>query len=817
MFKIIALILILFCQLSISLNSQELILNSPYNSANELTKSRNAFNREKWFYEQRIYPFDKLPDNCLQKSYDSKIQMRLQNGVQNPPELPWRSIGPNPGFYFNYNNISGRCVSVKYDPMHQNIVYIGGANGGLWKSINYGNNFSPLTDKEVSLSTGSICFDPFNTDIIYAGTGEANYSGDSYYGSGILKSTDGGITWVNYTEGLPTLTYCSRIVVHPVHNNRVYAAMGLSGLYWSTNYGATWSLHVTGKCDDIVFEPSGVNSYIVGTGSGYRKSSDGGVTYLPAGGLTMGNRNHIAICRNSPNVLYFTTFNVSTISVFKSTNSGANFNQVSSSQDFNGIQAWYDFYIHCDPADPNIAYLGSIDIWRTTNGGNNFINITGSYSGGIVHPDQHNLDFNPANPSEIMAVNDGGVWKSTNRGNNWINLNSSLVLTQFYRIASNPSNALQVIGGTQDNGIQKTSGAKTWSGVLDGDGCEVCYHTQNNSIVLSENPYNFLVKSTDGGNNWVSATNGIYGPGTWIAPILSHPTLPGVFYTAREVVFKSTNWGSDWFPISTGTSGAIREMAICKSNPNVMYVSSGVYIFRSTNGGVNFESVTSGLQNRFISSINIHPDSANVVVLTYSGFGTGKVYKTTNAGSIWMNISGNLPDSPVNDLLIYHPNVPTGIYYAAMDIGVFYTENFGSNWIELADSLPNSAAMSLDYNLQANMIRVATHGRGVWEIGEPIGIINYSNEIPKEYMLSQNYPNPFNPETIIKYDIVKSGYVKLAVYDILGRELKSIVKQNQQAGTYTVQFDGSGLSSGVYFYKLQTEDYTETRKMIITK
>ncbi|HMQ80209.1 MAG TPA: T9SS type A sorting domain-containing protein, partial [Ignavibacteria bacterium] len=346
---------------------------------------------------------------------------------------------------------------------------------------------------------------------------------------------------------------------------------------------------------------------------------------------------------------------------------------------------------------------------------------------------------------------------------------------------------------------------------------EVCFQNQNPNYILAERQYNGILRSTDGGTSWNISADGLSGAAAWIAPVISHPTSPGVFYTAREKVFKSTNWGANWVPISSGTSGVIREMSICRSNPSVMYVSSGQLIFKSVDGGSTFLSTTTGLQNRTISSVHIHPDSANVVLLTYSGFGTGKVYKTTNGGSVWNNISGVLPDSPVNDLLIYYPGMASSIYYCAMDAGVFYSDNYGADWIELADSLPNTVAMHLDYHQSTNIVRVATHGRGVWEIGIPIGIINYNNEVPKEYSLKQNYPNPFNPVTFIEYSIVKDGFVNLTVYDILGREVETIIDLDQKPGTYKVQFDAAKLSSGIYFYTLSANQYIQTRKMIVTK
>ncbi len=807
--------------------SQDMLIpDNPYNRAGNNISRSNSFNREKWFYEQRMYPYNYLPEDAYSGAFDQRSKMRRQLGFAFDNNVTWTSIGPTPGFHPIYSQVSGRVTTVKYDPVNPSVIYIGAAFGGVWKSTNSGLNWISLTDNEVSLSSGSIAIDPLNTGIIYYGTGEANYFTTScYYGRGILKSTDGGVSWTNYTDGLPSLTYCSRIVIRPGNPSQVFAAMGTSGLYKSTNSGINWVQILSGRCDDIIFSPSGLNAYITGSGTGYRISTDGGVTFNSNSSLTMGIRNQIAICRSVPSVLYASVHSDSSIYVFKSTNSGLNFSQVAPGTNFNGSQAWYDFYIHVNPYDANYAYVGSIDLWRTSNGGISFENITNAYSGGVVHVDHHNMDFNPVNPDELTCVNDGGVWKSTNRGTNWINMNASLTLTQFYRIAADPQNANHVIGGTQDNGTQRTLGTLNWSAVITSDGGDVCFQLQNPQYILGETQFNGIRRSTNGGTTWQSAVSGLTGTGAWIAPLISHPTTQGVFYTARQQVFITTNWGVTWAPISSGTANTLHEMAISSSNPNIIYISSAINLYKSTNGGNTFISVASGLPNRVITSIGVHPDSSNVAVVSFSGFGTGKIFKTTNGASSWVNISGNLPDSPANDVLIYYPGTSTSILYAAMDIGVFFTDNYGITWSELTGGLPNTVAMHLDYNLATNKLRVGTHGRGVWETANPVGIINYNNEIPLNFNLSQNYPNPFNTVTNIKYQVLKNSFVKLAIYDIMGREIKVIVNRIQNAGSYIIQYDGSKQSSGTYFYRLSVSDvsasprmsFTDTKKMILLK
>jgi photosystem II stability/assembly factor-like uncharacterized protein len=808
----------LFLLTSAACLSQDLYIpNNPYDNADEYTKKSAAFQREKWFYEQRMYPNNFIPEGAYRKALEQRDALRASKGFYFPNIITWNNVGPTPGYYFSYGNISGRVPTIKYNPTNPNIIYLGAAFGGVWKSTNGGTTWANMSDYEASLSSGALAIDPTNTNIIYYGTGEATYSGASYYGRGLLKSTNGGLSWVNYTSGLPSSTYCSRIVIRPNHPSEIFGAFGTSGLYKSTNSGVNWTSLVSGRCDDIIFKSSGDTAYIAGSGTGYMISTNGGLTFTANTALTMSTRNHIAFCKSSPNVMYAAIYGSSNVNVFKSINSGLNYTQVVTNLTGGG-QAWYDFFMHCSPFDPNLAYVGAIDVWRTTNGGVNFINITNAYGAGTVHPDQHNMDFHPTNPNEIICSNDGGVWKSTTQGTTWINLNQSLTITQFYWMASDPTFATHLIGGTQDNGTQQTYANINWTAAFGGDGGVACFHIKNANYVLGETQNNGLMKSFDNGASWTNATTGLTGSGAWVAPIICHPDSVEIFYTARQQVFKTVNMGSSWTPISSGTSGTISQMDISRTSANIMYASSGSALYKSTDRGYTFASSSSGLPGKSISSIHIHPDSAKVAIVTYSGFGAGKIYKTIDGGASWTNISGDLPDSPVNDGMIYHPGFNTSYYLVAMDIGVFMSSNRGVNWIELANGLPNTVAMRLDYNQLGNKIILGTHGRGTYQItGSLINIVNYNNEIPKEYMLLQNYPNPFNPNTRIKFAIVNKGFTRLEVYDMLGKKINTLIEKALDAGTYEVNFDGSNLSSGIYYYKLTTQDYSDAKKMILMK
>lgn len=702
--------------------SDPLLENSIYTEAPEEIRQTKPFMREWWFYEQRSYPNDIIPENAYMNSLNERDQLRLLNGKENIPTINWVSLGPTPGAYFGYGNISSRVVTGTYDPNNANIIYIGPANGGVWKSTDGGTNWTPLTDQEVSMAMGSIVVDPNNSNIIYAGTGEATYSGASYYGRGLLKSTDGGNSWTNYTTGLPTSTYFSRLVIQPGNSQYLLAALGNAGLYRSTNGGVSWNALLGGRCDDVVYTSSGDTAFAVGSGVGLRRSIDGGVTFSSFGtGLINSNRTHFDLCKSNPAFMYAAVYGGSLVRIYKSTNYGANWSELSTTSNFKSLdhQAWYDLYCRVNPQNPNKAYVGTIDVFRSTDG-TNFSNITNGYAGGSVHVDQHFLFFHPTDENTFIVCNDGGIWKTTNNGSSFTNMNQNLTLTQFYRIKASPFTPSRILGGTQDNGTQQTFAALNWAAAYGGDGGEVSFNLSDSNYILGETQYNGVFRTTNGGVTWNSAQSGLSGGenAAWVGPIEVHPTTSGTFYTARQRVYRSTNNGGSWTAISGNINGSssVRELTISKSNPSIMFATSGSQVFKSTDAGATWSNVTSGLPNRTITTVEVHPTNSSLVFLTFSGFGTDKVYKSTNGGSSWSSIDGPLPDSPVNDIYIAtdNPGMPN-TYFVATDIGVFITEDDGANWTEVTNGLPNTVIIHLDYSPSNKMLRAGTHGRGVYE------------------------------------------------------------------------------------------------------
>ena len=430
----------------------------------------------KWFYNQRA-DHNKLPSNAygnaVNKTNVMKANTAGKNGISTNsfittaiPSNTWTSVGPSPIDAGGGNFYSGRISSLALDPAHAGTIYLGAAQGGVWKSTDSGNTWTPLTDNQVSLATGSVAVD--SSGNVYVGTGEGNLSCDSYYGAGILKSTDGGTTWTRLgsaTFGSSTIT---KIIINETNPNIILASTNsgvtdsgtnacnliptgsILGIYRSTNGGSNWSLvkPLSMGVDDMVIDPT--NSQIVyaaAESDTIYKSTDGGLTWNSLTIPVSPGRIALGITAQ-PQVTLFAAMDSNPDAVlYQSTTGGISWTAVSvPNGPFGGSwcnpQCWYDIFIAPDPTNANILYLGGLDLYRSTNGGTSWTDM-GGYSGN-THPDQHAFAFDPASHSHIYSGNDGGIWSATSGdtctpSSCWTQKNTGLTITQFQSIASHPS------------------------------------------------------------------------------------------------------------------------------------------------------------------------------------------------------------------------------------------------------------------------------------------------------------------------------------------------------------------------------------------
>ena len=266
-------------------------------------------------------------------------------------------------------------------------------------------------------------------------------------------------------------------------------------------------------------------------------------------------------------------------------------------------------------------------------------------------------------------------------------------------------------------------------------------------------------------------------------------------------------------------------MEVSYQTSEKVYVATAPYettrgnIFRTIDGGTSYTNITGILPDRFPSDIAVDPFNDNIVYVTFYGFASGHIFKSTDSGDSWSDISDNLPDIPTPAVIVDPNN--TDHVYVGTDVGVFVSITGGSNWQDFSDGLPDVVqAMDLNYTTVNNVIRVMTHGNGAYER-------KFLSQIPSDsedelitvtgFKLEQNFPNPFNPTTNFEFRISNRGFVSLKIYDVIGNEITTLVNQEMSAGIHNLEFDGTGLPSGTYFYRLEAGNYVETKKMVLLK
>ncbi len=801
-----------------------------------------------WFERQRAFPFDEIPDG----EYVKSIEYTKQNiPKSNSFTANWTLAGPI--------NIEGRITTIAIHPTNPQIVYTGLANGGVWKSTNFCQSWVSVFDNQNTSSIGWLAINPLNPQEIYCGTGESNSLRSYYPGTGMYKSTDGGNSWQSI--GLTNSYSIGRVVINPSDPQIVYAAALGSlrrrtterGIYKTTNGGLNWNqmLYVADSVGaiDVILDPTNPNKVFAAMWERLRRedyikyggprtalylSTNAGQNWsvvtggFPSNDATLG-RISLDLCSSNPNIIYALTAYASGSSrgLYKSTDGGTNWTLINSSVAGSSTYAYFNRICTVSPVDANILFCGGLNMERSINGGTGFSTI------GAEHVDQHAVTFAPSNSNYVVVGNDGGIDYSTNGGSSW-QYSYTLPVTQFYAGDVSYQNPNVILGGTQDNSCIMTTGSLTWNTVTGGDGFYCLIDYQNQQYMYASSQNGGLMRSTNGGSSFTSATSGLDLAYTnWSTPWVLDKNNPSILYCGTYKIHKSTNRAVSWTAISPDLAnghvvnlGTITTVDVSKSNPNVVYCGTDdANVWVTQNGGTNWTKINSGLPYRWVTRVTIHPDSANICYVSLSGYkvdSTGShIFRTINYGASWTSIKGNLPDAPVNDIIIDPDRTST--LYIGTDIGVMTTTNLGVNWTSLGTGFPTYVPVhDLTYHRPTGKLIAWTHGRSALSIIiPPPTSIGNNIELIAGYRLYQNYPNPFNPVTKIKFDLPLrrgvGGMTTLKIFDIIGREIKILVNEQLQPGTYEVAFDGSNLPSGVYFYKLSIGNYTETKKMLMIK
>lgn len=777
--------------------------------------------RERWFYEQRAYPQGFIPADARLKALRRLEEMeraeatkggngQVLGAVPPPPAngTTWTSIGPQPVRTPFWGNVSGRLSAVAVHPTNPDIVYVGGAQGGVWKSTDAGATWTALGDREVSLAIGAIAIDPANPNTVYVGTGEQTNSSASYYGAGILKSVDGGSTWTQLGQAvfagpfnpgsLGGGSQISSLAIHPANPNIILAGVRIvpfvsdggssSGVYCSNDAGLTWMNVLPGAAgSEVVFDVQspGIAYAALGSTSG---DSDNGVYKTTSAGLSCAQqagtwlradtgasrlptasvgRIEIAIAPSTTGpsaVLYASIENFLTdgiLGIFRSADAGINWNQLFSAPNHCTPQCWYDHVIRVHPTNANVVFAGGSAVadylTRTTDGGVSWIRSVSGTNAVVPHVDIQSMAFVslPGGGARLYMGNDGGIWRTDLASSadppNWINLNgdgtnpgTALSLSQYYPGHSiDPSNLTIGYGGTQDNGTQKFTNDFTWQFLLVcGDGGFTAIDPDSPTTIYAACQRIDVNKSTNAGTSFQAADNGITPGerGAFIPPLVIDPNPSFAPFTTRPLYFgtfriwQTLDGATNWSAISpdlTSGIGTIRAIAIAPSDSRVVYAgTSDGRIQRTLNAELGPAAAwtnltTNDLPTRLVTWLAVNSTDPNVAYAAFSGFSgfsdsKGHVFKTTNGGASWTDISSApisstpLPNTPAN-VLILDPDVP-GTIYIGTDVGVFVSANDGVNWSPLMTGLPRVTVLGLALHRPTRTLRAGTHGRGMWDL-----------------------------------------------------------------------------------------------------
>jgi photosystem II stability/assembly factor-like uncharacterized protein len=807
-----------------------------------------------WYYAQRAYPNETIDHNAYLEAAH-QAQAFKNKTLKTRSAVNWVLAGPI--------NSGGRITSLAVHPSNPQTIYVGAAAGGIFKSTNAGTSWTPTFDEALTLAIGDVAVAPSNPQIVYVGTGEANGGGGStnYDGVGVYKSLNGGSTWQHL--GPTGIGSIGKVAIDPKNPNRVFvAAMGYlyapnskRGVYRTTNGGSSWEkvLYLTDStgCIDIAIHPTKPDTVYAamwerirrpssrdygGFTCGIFRSVNGGQTWvkmqtgLPTFDI---GRIGITISPKDPSVLYaiYADESGDYVGTYRSNNNGESWAKLDPNNNLQYMYAgfgWWFGKIYADPTDVNMVYALGVESYRSVNGGQTWQTFTK-----LNHVDHHAMWINPNDNTQILDGNDGGLYNTKDFGDNWI-FQNNLPISQFYTCEIDEQNPLKLYGGAQDIGTWRSTNAAldNWLRIFSGDGFYCLVNPLDNRYVYAESQFGNLGRSTDGGESFGYALSGIdrLDRKNWQVPVVFSPVNPSTLYLGTSRVYRSTDNAATWQAISTdltrgfgGTAGivfgTITSISVSPKNPQIIYVGTDDGLVSVTSdGGLNWRKITNGLPNRWITHVEADPFDVNTAYVTLSGFKWNEyqphVLKTTNLGETWEDISANLPQAPVNDI-VPDPSVK-GTLYVATDMGVFVTSSDdGTFWTLLGTGMPLSPVTDLRFHRATRKLVAATFGRSMYYTNLP-AVVSATQDIDKIVSNLSISPSPLTSHAIIDFNLTKQSALQLDIVDISGRVIKTILKGSYTEGAYQQSLSRQDLgSSGIYLCRLTVSNKVKTMKFMV--
>ena len=738
--------------------------------------------------------------------------------------LHWRQIGPA--------SMSGRISDIAVYEPNTNIWYVGTAHGGVWKTVNNGTTFEAQFQDHGLMSIGDIAVSQSNQDLVYVGSGESNNRQSTSWGDGIYKSTDGGKSYTNIglksSKHINRIVIDPRDndVVWVAATGPLFGPGGERGIFKTTDGGKTWKQTLKVDDDtganDLVIDPTDdkilyASSYQRrrtsccmnggGPGSGIWKSTDGGETWtrlkngLPEGAL---GRIGLDVYRKRPNILYAivegpaagrgggqgapapqagrgaaeeapgqagrgrglaTGVNANAIGLYRSDDGGATWRKVNN----NNPRPMYFSQVRIDPNDPDVIFMGGVDLQMSTDGGKTVNTAAAS----VIHSDHHAIWINPHNSNHVIIGNDGGLAQSWDQAKTWVFI-PNLPVGLFYHVSVDMSSPYNICGGMQDNydwcGPSQVRGAAGianhhWATIQGGDGFVVLQDPKDNRIIYSESQDGNVVRADRVTGETISIRP-VAPQGQpayryhWDTPIVISPHDSAVVYIGGNKVFRAPDRGLTFSAISpdltTGEDsdrdqivtmglkgsditiakndgivayGTIVALAESPKTAGVLYAGTDDGRLQVTkDGGKNWTDVYQKLPNApkgaFVSRVTPSRFDAGTVYVTIDNHRLNDyetyIYTSKDFGQTWSSLNGNLKSEVIKTITEDRKNAD--LLYAGAETGLFVSTDRGANWIRPKWNLPTVRVDEIVIHPRDNAMVLATHGRAIWVLDhvEPI-------------------------------------------------------------------------------------------------
>lgn len=741
---------------------------------------------------------------------EKALEKRSAEGLDGPL-LAWTPLGPAPipagQTTGRADPVSGRTTAIAVNPTNPNIVFVGTAQGGLYRTLDAGATWTPLMDNAQSLAIGAVAIAPSDPTTVYVGTGESTQCGSGcFIGVGVYRIDNANTSPVvsgpfnhdGSNADVLSGRAISEILVDPIDKNTIFVGTtsgiagigsnttGLTlptrGVYRSSNAASgapifTSIFNINRNVTDLAMDPADHNRIYAGViGDGF---SVGAGVFTSANALdpspsftqvltqsvnpsaSQGRIELSAVNVSGVTTVYAATGEANG-SLYRSVNNTFPFS-LRANNSYCAGQCFYDIAVAIDPTNADIVYLGgspNMAFGRSINGGTSF---TRTETG--LHVDTQVITVAPSSPATVYFGSDGGIWRSIDSGANWTALNNTTYsATQFMSIAIHPVDANYSLGGTQDNGTELYTPQGNWLWSDGGDGGfavidqtatglndTVAYHTYFNATNSPPTTANGQIGFNRGsapdpttgdllwgtklgcGSGWIP--NGItctdatlfYAPMVG-GPVATDSAGKNTLYFGTNKLYRSGNLGTTMTVASQTLTGSfngaperVSAIGIAPSNDAVRLIGStiGRVYYSNTAGATTMTDVTGVIPARYVGRIAIHPTNPDIAYVALNGYGIPNqhVMKTTNLGTgspSWTNAGVGIPDVPTNALVIDPAN--PNVIYAGTDIGVYRSQDAGATWVPFGTGLPRVAVFGMAIHNPSRVLRIATHGKGMWQI-----------------------------------------------------------------------------------------------------